>query len=310
MCSKDFWYASVDINVIRDKKLSQTAKFIFTVLCTFAGLKGRGCWPSNKVLADIADVSERTVIRAYKELEERGVISRSARFKDKAQITSYTQIIGHNAPCYEDEESTPAISDGSDTRDLKPSTPMADRTRISEQDIKDSLTWEAELPNLGDVSISRKVFADILINRAMHTAQKSQTGQTFRSKNPKEVYTLEDAPDIMKTTAEFFLRKTGRQGLMWPEISALRKLAATQYPVRVQKEICTAVNRFLKRGQSLGTLTFGYIAGSLENQPTWGRKPRAKPKPERIPRCTDAENDAVIAEIEALQAEFDREKRR
>ena len=44
MCSKDFWYASVDINVIRDKK---TAKFIFTVLCSFAGWSYRGCWPRN-----------------------------------------------------------------------------------------------------------------------------------------------------------------------------------------------------------------------------------------------------------------------
>lgn len=124
----DFWFPCVDIDVIRDKKLSQTAKFIFTVLCTFAGWNSRGCWPSNKVLAEIADVSERTVIRAYKELEERGVISRSARFKDKAQTTSYTQIIGHNAPCYEDEKSTPAINDVSDTGDLKPAILMSDRT--------------------------------------------------------------------------------------------------------------------------------------------------------------------------------------
>lgn len=109
----------------------------------------------------------------------------------------------------------------------------------------------------------------------------------------------------MKTTAEFFLRKTGRQGLMWPEISALRKLAATQYPIRVQKEICTAVNRFLKRGQSLRTLTFGYIASSLENQPTWGRKLRAKPKPLEVQPQSRAKTEALLARIAQLQAKFD-----
>lgn len=298
--NKDFWFACVDIDVIRDKKLSQTAKFIFTVLCSFAGWNSRGCWPSNKVLAEIADVSERTVIRAYKELEERGVISRSARFKDKAQTTSYTHIIGHKAPCYENEENTtaplPAITDGADTGDVKPLTPMPDRT-IPKNDIKDSLKGEAKLPNFTERPVKGNTY---------HIPKK----QTVQGTNPKEAYTLEDAPDIMRTTAEFFLHKTGRQGLMWSEISALRQLAATQYPIRVQKEICTAVNRFLKRGQSLGALTFGYIAGSLENQPTWGEKQQFKRNPLSL---TQAQIDAtrehqseeeLDRELEELMAEL------
>ena len=298
MCSKDFWYASVDINVIRDRELSQTAKFVFSVLCSFITINNRNCWPSNETVAEAANVSKSTVKRAYRELEKRGVIARSKRFKDGAQTSSRTRIIGHDAPCYKatmtDEDTTVASQQSTDT-----STPNShvNHKGNQENNIKDSLKGEADLPD----------FTDIPLEETTYTSEKSQTRQALRSKNPKEAYTLEDAPDIMKTTAEFFLRKTGRQGLTWTEILALRKLAATQYPVRVQKEICTAVNRFLNRGQSLGTLTFGYIAGSLENQPTWGRKPRAKPKPLEVQPQSSAKTEALLAKIALLQAKFDAE---
>ncbi|MBQ7594674.1 MAG: hypothetical protein IJU48_10020 [Synergistaceae bacterium] len=115
----------------------------------------------------------------------------------------------------------------------------------------------------------------------------------------------------MKPTAELFLHKTGRQGLTWDEISALRELAATQSPSRVQKEINTACARFLKRGQPLSTLTFGYIAGSLKHQPTLGRKRKkakpSKPEPETYTQKELAEMDAELA---AMQAEIDKEAQR
>ena len=131
-----------------------------------------------------------------------------------------------------------------------------------------------------------------------------------KPRNPEEVCTPDDAPDIMKPTAQYFLQQTGRQGLTWDEISVLRDLAVTQYPSRVQKEIDTAVKRFLKRGQSLGTLTFGYIAGSLKHQPTRGKKHKPKPEiPPEVPACTDEQAEAEMAEIEALQAKFDAEAR-
>ena len=98
---QDFWFAKVDAEVVRDKTLSQTAKYIFTVLYTFADKDKRGCWPSNEAVAEAAGVSKSTVIRACKELEARGVIARSDRFKDGGQTSSYTRIVGHNAPCYD-----------------------------------------------------------------------------------------------------------------------------------------------------------------------------------------------------------------
>ena len=272
----DYWFARVDINVARDKELSVTAKYIFTVLCTFADKDKRGCWPSNEKVAETAGVSERTLIRAYKELEARGVISREVRFANGQQTSSYTLIVGHNAPCY-----------GGDIDDKAGVSSMTDRTRINEQDIKDSLTREAELPDMPLVF---------------------ENGDPIEPDNPKEVCTPEDAPEIMKPTAEYLLHKTGRKALTWDEISALRDLSVTQYPHRVQKEIDTAVKRFMKLGRSLNTLTFGYIAGSLSHQPTLTRKRKRKPEiiPE-VPVCTEEQADAEMAEIEALQAKFDRE---
>ena len=283
--NEDFWFAKVDRLVITDKTLSQTAKYIFTVLCTFADKDTRGCWPSNEKVAETAGVSERTVIRAYKELEARGVISRETRFNNNQQTSSYSLIVGYNAPCY-----------GGVMDDRAGVSSVSDRTRINEQESKDSLTREAQLP---DSEIFPVVFED------------GQPVDSPAPHNPEEVYTPENAPEIMKATAELFLHKTGRQGLTWEEISALKGLSASQYPSRVQKEIDTAVKRFLKRGQPLSQLTLGYIAGSLSHQPTRGKKhkiPKAA-KPSPVPECTDEQAEAEMAEIAALQAKFDEEAR-
>ena len=208
--NQDFWFAKVDADVIRDKTLSQTAKFIFTVLCTFADKEKRGCWPSNDKVAEAAGVSIPTLKRAYKELEARGVISREARFNAGQQTSSYTLIVGHNAPCY-----------GGFTSEPPGGSPMSHRTRINEQESKDSLTREAPLPD-----------EPILVFEDGQPVDPPKP-----SRNPEEVCTPDDAPEIMKATAELFLHKTGRQGLTWDEISALRELSASQFPSRVQKEI-------------------------------------------------------------------------
>ena len=256
----DYWFARVDIDVAKDKELSITAKFIFTILCIFADKDKRGCWPSNQTVAETAGVSESTLLRAYKELEARGVIARESRFKNGQQTSSYTLIVGHNAPCYGG-----VIDDGAGV------SSMTDRTRTNEQDIKDSLTREADLP----------------------PSEELPTDSEPESR--KESFSPEDAPEIMRSTAEYLLLKTGRKTLTENEISALRELSANQYPSRVQKEIDRACERFRRNGNDLGTLTFCYIAGALRNQPTYGKKSRAKSKPDPM-SLTQAEIDATREE--------------
>jgi len=189
----DYWFARVDIDVAKDKELSVTAKFIFTILCIFADKDKRGCWPSNETVADTAGVSESTLLRAYKELEARGVIARESRFKNGQQTSSYTLIVGHNAACYGG-----VIDDGARV------SCMTDRTRTNEQDIKDSLTREAELPEREEIPEA-----------------------------PAESFSPEDAPEIMRSTAEYLLLKTGRKFLTENEISALQVeiLDPESYPV-------------------------------------------------------------------------------
>lgn len=251
----DYWFARVDIDVAKDKELSITAKFIFTILCIFADKDKRGCWPSNETVADTAGVSESTLLRAYRELEARGVIARKSRFKNGQQTSSYTLIVGHNASCYGG-----VIDDGAGV------SSMTDRTRTNEQDIKDSLTRGADLPEREEIPEA-----------------------------PAESFSPEDAPEIMRSTAEYLLLKTGRKTLTENEISALQELSANQYPSRVQKEIDRACERFRRNGNKLETLTFCYIAGALRNQPSLKRKSRKKSEPDGM-SLTQAEIDATRTE--------------
>ena len=271
--SKDFWWACVDVAVLCDKTLSQSAKFIFSILCIFATTNNRGVWPSNETVADIAGVSVATVKRAYKELEARGVIARLERFdeKDGGQTSSYTRIVGYNAPCY-DEGGSP-MTYPPFTNELPPSSPMSHKEYHMNN--KDSFTRGADLP----------------------TSEKLPTA-------PAESFSPEDAPEIMRSTAEYLLLKTGRKTLTENEISALQELSANQYPSRVQKEINRACERFRRNGNDLGTLTFCYIAGALRSQPTLKRKSRKRSEPDGM-SLTQAEIDAT--RTEQTEEELDNE---
>ena len=279
--NKDFWFACVDIDVLRDKELSQSARFIFAVLCTFITINNRNCWPSNDTVAEAAGVSKSTVKRAYQELETRGIIERSTRFNDDSgQTSSYTRIVGHNAACYDDDDEGDApVNYPQFTDELPPSSPVNHKGNQVKY-IKDSLTGEAVPPS----------------------SEKS--------------FTPEDAPKGMYTTAQYLLFKTGRKTLTEAEISALRELDANQYPQRVQNEIDKTCERFRRYGTSLETLTFCYIAGALRNQPSLKgkRKSPANPKPADIGKYvhtySNEEADALYAETEALQAELDAEDER
>ena len=262
--TKDFWFACVDIDVLRDKELSQSARFIFAVLCTFITVNNRNCWPSNDSVAEAAGVSKSTVKRAYQELEARGIIARSIRFKDdSSQTSSYTRIVGHNAACY---EGGAPVNPSQSTDDPPPSSPVNHKGN-QVKDIKDSLTWEVELPDFSD--------------KAKDSGNSSTTytpNQEVLDSNPKEVCTPDDVPEIFKQTAKYFLYETKRSGLTWDEVSAFRTLAADHTPARVQKEIDTACARFRRHGKALSTLTISYIAGALQHQQSRRkRKDKAKP---------------------------------
>ena len=93
-CDKDNWFTCIDIEVLSDDYLLASEKLVYAVLCVIAGFGSRTCSPKAEEVAEISGFSVRTVFRAYKELEARGVI-----FRDGDVI----RLIGHNAPCYSEE---------------------------------------------------------------------------------------------------------------------------------------------------------------------------------------------------------------
>ena len=102
--SSDFWFACVDIDVVRDSSLSLTVRGIYSIICSYASITNRSCWPTLETLAKDAGTSKSTVQRALKELIDKGIIVRQDRFDEKRQISSKILIVGFHASCYNEPE--------------------------------------------------------------------------------------------------------------------------------------------------------------------------------------------------------------
>ena len=77
--SDAFWFAMVDIDVLRDAELSMTAKFVYTVICTFASTMTGRFWPGIERVARTAGLDIETVEAAYRELEKKRILSNARR---------------------------------------------------------------------------------------------------------------------------------------------------------------------------------------------------------------------------------------
>lgn len=283
---KDFWFACVDIDVLRDKELSQTAKFVFAVLCTFVNVNNRVCWPSNETLAETSNMSKTSVIRALKELEERGIIQRFTRFEenDKGQTSSYKKIIGYNAECYQEirggvAEATPPSGTHA-TPPIAPVPPKGNNINY----IKDTLKRETELPNSSEPE-----------------KEEQGTNNEVRAENETGIFSndqdecpLTEAPEILQPVVCYLFFKTGRNALFKPEIKALNELAEKHTPKRIKHEIDTTIERFLRKNKHPASLRFEYIASALSHQTSLKPKKRAD---------DDAKIKEAAAEFKAAEAE-------
>jgi DNA-binding Lrp family transcriptional regulator len=113
----DFWFACVDIEVIKDNVLSPCDKAVFMAICAHADVKTRTTPIAVKSLAREVGCSERSVQNSIKMLMERGVLGRTERFKNGRQITSSYQVIGHNADCYRSPRISESEKPDSDIED-------------------------------------------------------------------------------------------------------------------------------------------------------------------------------------------------
>jgi len=241
----EFWYCRVDMAVFTDEALSIYDSHVYAALCSFA-TQGGDCFPSVKTLAKRAKCSERQARISLRVLEEQGYITTEAQNGGVNIYTLTREKHLRNTPAHDAEGTAQSTGGGG--------TPCP-QTKANELDIKNNPSGEPPAP----------------------VGEKNEN----QAEPPELLLPPSEAPEAMKQTAEYLLLKTGRTGLSWEEISALRTLNASHYPARVQKEVDTALERFKRLGRPPGILTFCYIAESLMRQssraPARG-VPKSKPR--------------------------------
>lgn len=234
----DFWFACVDLAVIRDKNLSPRDFKVYCVICSYVNVQTRSWSLRVKTIAEAAGCSVRVVQESLKALIEQGVIERTERYRDGKQLPSSYRIVGHRAACYRSKE---------------PGTPGDEETGRGA---------ESRTPSLREPKTYEKKDTPTGAAPAETAPEDSDQG------TDGELLPVSEAPSAMRSTAEYLLLKTGRKGLGEEEISALRSLDAHHYPARVQREIDKAVERYGRLGRPLRTLSFGYILSALQHQPS------------------------------------------
>lgn len=140
--------------------------------------------------------------------------------------------------------------------------------------------------------------------------KKPGKGKSSGGGSPKDIYSPDDAPEVMRPTAEYLLCKTGRKGLRWEEIEILRELSAIHYPTVVNKEIRRACERFEKKKEPLECLTMMYIAVGLRKWRSFGKKKKKELSEEKKKyfaqyepkKKTEEEKAAILAELRELEA--------
>lgn len=243
---RDFWFAAVDICVLRDKSLSFNAKGVYAVLVAFADIGTRKWALKTDTLAAECGISRRAVMYALKDLEEHGYIKREKRFAEGHQISSMYEIIGHKAECKictqpKQEQEHPA------------------ECKICTQQGAEYAHQLQEPESLN--------------NNTLPTVREADAPKAA----PEDINLIEKIPLAMRPTAEYLLLKTGRIGLIPSEVGSLLALEKIHLPSRIQQEINTAVKRFTTRGRPLSGVTADYLYESLRHQNSRAVRKKAPP---------------------------------
>jgi DNA-binding Lrp family transcriptional regulator len=279
--ASDFWFACVDVDVIKDKTLSTCDKAVYSVICAHVNIRTRTCPLRVKTIAEEANCSVRSVQESLKTLVERGVVERAQCFENGKQKASTYKIVGHRAQCYRGANSAGNANSGDfrgagDAGGAKNDafrgaysapTPEFCTPRGAENDVL-SLR-EPNIYENKDTSPSERGtsspkganFGEVITPEETATPPEGPPGT-----NGDDLIDPDEAPPAMREAVEYFLLKTGRTGIQPEELSAIRALEEIHTPARVSKEIAQAVERFRGNGRSLSRLTLVYIYKSLQYQ--------------------------------------------
>ena len=245
----------LDEAVAADRSLPGPALRLYILMLSLVNIKTREGSLYISQIAKEYNRSERTVQRWLAFLAGENLIERhfrKSRSNPRWNEKSTFVVRGNDAKRYADtrfaELSSPKVSPGGDTQ-RHPRTLSRDS-----EDIKDTLRRGSE---------------DLPEEYAIEEAQSC--GEELTTKTPPKTEVdqqelIQTVPEIMRTTAEYLLLKTGRTSLKLKEVRAFAELSQNHTPSRVQKEIETCVERFQQNGKKLSNLYAGYIAACLRDQ--------------------------------------------
>jgi hypothetical protein len=187
-----------------------------------------------------------------KALAARGVIERVECFENGKQKASVYKIVGHRASCYRGADFAPTANSAGSAKN--PARRGADSAPISESCTgrgAESDVLSLQEPNINDIK---------------NTSPSERAAPDERNDEIAPEDLIDDVPPAMKEALDYFLLKTGREGIQPEELSALRALSEIHTPGRVNKEISQAAERFKKKGKPVSSLTLIYIYKSLRYQ--------------------------------------------
>lgn len=111
----DFWFACVDLEVIRDTELTPCDKAVYAVICSFVDVHTRQWNLTVQKIADTAGCGARTCQKSIQRLVERGVMLRVERFQNGKQLACAYRIVGHRAACYKKTLAKTTETEGNNT---------------------------------------------------------------------------------------------------------------------------------------------------------------------------------------------------
>ncbi|GHV50335.1 hypothetical protein FACS1894216_02350 [Synergistales bacterium] len=286
----DFWFACVDIEVIRDSALTPTDKAVYAVICSHANIQSRSWVMTVTLIAAEASCSVRTAQKSIQALVTRGVIARVERFKDGKQKACLYQVIGHNAKCYASPQGTPP-GGGGEKSDIprKICTPMGAKSA----------------PRLQESNYENQTYSPTESERSSPENSDPPNSPQAQEAGSWPV-NVSEIPAAMRQVAEFLLLKTGRPNISADELIPIRELERIHFPARINQEIDTAIERFRRSGRELSSLTFGYLYESLKHQKSRKYKERAAPRDKAGRRRAAEEREENIRWERERQAEMEK----
>ena len=239
---RQFIKSEIEVNF--DRTLNRNAIVVYQALVRYMSQETRIAMVRIKILAALIGRSVGTVQRGLRDLIARGVIIRQARYSasDGHQLCSAFYIVGADAECYQ----TPVSE-----------TPMS---KMEPPHVKNGIPIYIDLTK-SDFYLTASGGA-----KTPQSYKKNDTTENDILEDDTPADPIEEVPEVLRTTAQYLLLKTGKKRLTEHDVICLQRLFEKHTPVRIQKEIDTAIERCKRKGKSLKTITFSYIWACLKSQ--------------------------------------------